>query len=107
MQRWRGLRTALAIALLPHGTEELKESDEEYVGLCAEFPSLSWLASTPEAALRGIRKVVSGVLADMKEAREPVPEPFASRKFSGRFMIRVPPKSTATWRSRVRKQESA
>ena len=29
--------------------------DGEYVGLCAEFPSLSWLAKTPEAALRGIR----------------------------------------------------
>jgi len=27
------------------------EDDNEYVGLCAEFPSLSWLARTPEAAL--------------------------------------------------------
>jgi hypothetical protein len=35
------------------------KEDGEYVGLCAEFPSLSWLASTPEAALRGIRKVVA------------------------------------------------
>ena len=34
------------------------EEDHEYVGLCAEFPSLSWLASNPEAALRGIREVV-------------------------------------------------
>jgi hypothetical protein len=33
------------------------EDDNEYVGLCAEFPSLSWLAKTPEAALKGIRKV--------------------------------------------------
>ncbi len=28
--------------------------DGEHLGLCAEVPSLSWLASTPEAALRGI-----------------------------------------------------
>ena len=35
------------------------EEDEEYVGLCAEFPSLSWLAEEPEAALRGIRQVVA------------------------------------------------
>ena len=28
------------------------EEDNEYVGLCAEFPSLSWLAANPEAALR-------------------------------------------------------
>ena len=27
--------------------------DGEHVGLCAEFPSLSWLARTPEAALKG------------------------------------------------------
>lgn len=34
------------------------EEDEEFVGLCAEFPSLSWLAESPEEALKGIRKVV-------------------------------------------------
>ena len=28
------------------------EEDDEYVGLCAESPSLSLLASTPEAVLR-------------------------------------------------------
>lgn len=65
--------------------------DQEHVGLCAEFPSLSWLASSPEAALRGIRDVVAGVVADMKHAREPIPEPLASRKFSGKFVVRVPP----------------
>jgi predicted HicB family RNase H-like nuclease len=67
------------------------ESDQEHVGLCAEFPSLSWLASSPEAALRGIRRVVADVVADMKESHEPIPEPLASRKFSGKFMVRVPP----------------
>ena len=41
------------------------EEDEEYVGLCAEFPSLSWLSSTPEAALQGIRQVVADVVADL------------------------------------------
>jgi hypothetical protein len=30
--------------------------DNEHVGLCAEFPSLSWLAPSPEKALSGIRK---------------------------------------------------
>ena len=28
------------------------EEDQEHVGLCAEFPSLSYLAKAPEAALR-------------------------------------------------------
>ena len=67
------------------------EDDQEHVGLCAEFPSLSWLASSPEAALRGIRRVVTGVVADMRKTREPIPTPLASRKFSGKFMVRVPP----------------
>ena len=34
------------------------EEDEEFIGLCAEFPSLSWLASTSEKALKGIRSIV-------------------------------------------------
>ncbi|MDA0323029.1 MAG: type II toxin-antitoxin system HicB family antitoxin [Verrucomicrobia bacterium] len=67
------------------------EDDKEHVGLCAEFPSLSWLASSPEAALRGIRRVVADVIADMKKSRESVPTPLAIRKFSGKFMVRVPP----------------
>jgi len=67
------------------------EDDQEYVGLCAEFPSLSWLASSPEAALRGVRGVVGEVVADMKRSKEPIPEPLASRTFSGKFMVRVPP----------------
>ena len=67
------------------------EGDAEYVGLCAEFPSLSWLAHTPEAALKGIRKLVNEVITDMITNGEPVPEPIATRHFSGKFMVRVPP----------------
>lgn len=67
------------------------EDDAEYVGLCAELPSLSWLARTPEAALRGIRKLVREVVADLRRHAEAVPEPLAIRHFSGKFMVRVPP----------------
>ncbi len=67
------------------------EDDQEYVGLCAEFPSLSWLASSQQAALKGIGAVVAGVVADMKKAREPIPEPLAGKRFSGKFLVRVPP----------------
>ena len=67
------------------------EDDGEYVGLCVEFPSLSWLASKPEAALRGMRKVVAGVVKDMQESGETPPQPIACRRYSGRFMVRVPP----------------
>jgi len=67
------------------------EEDGEYVGLCAEFPGLSWLARTPEAALKGIRRVVSQVIADMHRNKEIVPAPISTKRFSGKFMVRVPP----------------
>ena len=43
----------------------------EFVGLCAEFPSLSWLASTREAALVGIVKTMRQAVRDMAKSREP------------------------------------
>ena len=49
--------------------------DHAHVGLCAEFPSLSFLAEVPEDALNGIRAVVAQVVADMREQGEPCPEP--------------------------------
>ncbi|MDZ7580032.1 MAG: toxin-antitoxin system HicB family antitoxin [Deltaproteobacteria bacterium] len=67
------------------------EDDNEYVGLCAEFPSLSWLAVTPEKALKGIRKLVADVLLDMGINGETIPEPIACKRYSGKFMVRVPP----------------
>jgi predicted HicB family RNase H-like nuclease len=67
------------------------EEDGEYVGLCAEFPSLSWLAGTQEAALVGIRDTVKKVIQDMQSAGETIPQPLASRHYSGKFTVRVPP----------------
>ena len=67
------------------------EEDEEYVGLCVEYPSLSWLASTPQEALEGIRQMVADVVADMKANEERVPEPIALRHYSGKFTVRIPP----------------
>jgi predicted HicB family RNase H-like nuclease len=67
------------------------EEDQEYVGVCIEFPSLSWLAETPEETLSGIRQVVAEVVADMEANGEQVPEPFAIRQYSGKFLVRIPP----------------
>jgi predicted HicB family RNase H-like nuclease len=67
------------------------EEDNEYVGLCAEFPSLSWLANTPEAALKGIRKIVADIVNDMIDNNEPVPQPIACRQYSGKFSVQVTP----------------
>lgn len=65
--------------------------DREHVGLCAEFPSLSWLAPTPEEALTGIRKLVKDVVRDVKASAEEIPEPLAEKHYSGQFRVRIPP----------------
>lgn len=39
--------------------------DNEYVGQCAEFPSLSWLDADQSKAFSGIVNVVAEVVADM------------------------------------------
>ena len=65
--------------------------DDEHVGLCAEFASLSWLAKTPEAALKGIQKVVGDVVADMLANGESVPVAMAEKSYSGEFRVRTPP----------------
>jgi predicted HicB family RNase H-like nuclease len=65
--------------------------DGEHVGLCTEFASLSWLAKTPEAALKGIQKVVGDVVADMLASGESVPVAMAEKSYSGEFRVRIPP----------------
>lgn len=46
------------------------EEDQEHVGLCAEFPSLSWLAATQDEALQGIRAAVADVVLDLRNPAE-------------------------------------
>lgn len=59
--------------------------DQEHVDLCAEFPSLSWLAKSPEEALNGIMKLVDEVVKGMQANNQSVPEAIADRDFSGEF----------------------
>lgn len=65
--------------------------DGEHVGLCVEFPSLSWLATAPEEALSGIRKMIAEAVADMQASGESIPKPLAEKHYSGEFRVRIPP----------------
>lgn len=65
--------------------------DQEFVGTCVEFPSLSWLEEDEDEAFRGIRHLIKEVVADMKENGEKLPEPLSTRNYSGKFQIRVTP----------------
>jgi predicted HicB family RNase H-like nuclease len=64
--------------------------DGEFVAVCLELPSLSWLAASPQEALTGVEAVVRDAVADMHDNGEEVPAPLADRAFSGRFNVRVP-----------------
>lgn len=66
------------------------EDDQEFVGLCAEFPSLSWLNGKREAALRGIVALVRDAIADLDKTEE-APIPLTERPYSGELRIRIPP----------------
>jgi len=65
--------------------------DQEFVATVLEFPSLSWLDEDQFEALRGIERLVSGVIDELKQSGEPVPQPIATQTFSGRLNLRVPP----------------
>ncbi|WP_455475521.1 type II toxin-antitoxin system HicB family antitoxin [Bartonella sp. B17] len=65
--------------------------DKEYVGLCAEFSSLSWLDAQEENALKGIMNLVSEIVKDMQHNGEEVPVPLSHGKYSGKFQLRIPP----------------
>lgn len=66
-------------------------NDGEYVATCAEFPSLSWLAEDDMEALRGAKRLVLDAVTEMTANGETPPTPIADQRFSGKFMVRVPP----------------
>ena len=49
------------------------KEDEEYLGLCAELPSLSWIGDTAEKTLAGIRSLSAEALVDMESSGEFIP----------------------------------
>ncbi|MFC4127306.1 type II toxin-antitoxin system HicB family antitoxin [Nocardia rhizosphaerae] len=63
--------------------------DEEFVALCAEFPSMSWLAPTQEQAIEGLREMVAETVKDMAVNGEQVPAPLSEQSYSGRFLVRT------------------
>lgn len=65
--------------------------DNEFVGLCTEFGSLSWLAPNSVEALQGIQQLVREIVQDMRKNGEPIPEPISLMRFSGKFVVRIPP----------------
>ncbi|MGV9800542.1 type II toxin-antitoxin system HicB family antitoxin [Mycobacterium sp. NPDC003449] len=70
---------------------EWSPEDDEYVGLVAEFPSLSWLAPTAAEAISGAERLVDDILTDMAQASETAPVPLTERRYSGNLSVRTSP----------------
>lgn len=67
------------------------QEDEAYVATVAEFPSLSCVEETQADAFFGVVDLVGSVLEELRETGESIPAPFASRSYSGKFALRLPP----------------
>lgn len=67
------------------------EEDQEYVGLCAELPSLSYLDEVHTKALEGIIQLAKEVVLELIENQEEVPQPITDQRYSGKFQVRIPP----------------
>ena len=67
------------------------EEDQEFVGLCSEFPGMSWLDEDPQQAFAGIMALVQECINDLEANQEQVPVPLTKKQYSGRFMVRIPP----------------
>lgn len=62
------------------------EEDEEFVGLCAEFPGLSWLDEDQQAAFSGIVALVQDCIDDLAANHDPIPMPLSKKQYSGKFI---------------------
>ena len=78
-----------------HYTYRVTWSDEDgqFIGSCAEFPSLSHLADSLPEAFLGIVDLVTFCVDDLRQEGSPVPEPLSTRHYSGHLSIRVPPET--------------
>lgn len=73
-------------------TYEISWSDEDsvFISRCLEFPSLAAHGKSEVVALKEILELVEDILVDMKKSKEPIPEPIATRNYSGVTNLRMP-----------------
>ena len=67
------------------------EEDQEFVGTCLEFPSLSGLAKSQAGALKEIAMVVEDSVQSILEDGAKPPEPIATQEYKGNLSLRTTP----------------
>lgn len=85
-----------AVATPTHNAEEYSyrviwsQEDQAFIARVDEFPSLAAHGENREEALREITVAVEGVLEDLEETGEAIPEPYSKRQYSGTLNLRLP-----------------
>lgn len=65
--------------------------DGAYVAICLEIPDVRFLGATHAMALGGLLEATETVLLDMQAMGQPIPEPLATRRYSGVLKARISP----------------
>ena len=63
------------------------DEDESYIAVCPEFPGLSALGDTPEAAVREAEITLRLFIEEYEKDAVPLPEP---QTYSGKTIVRMP-----------------
>lgn len=65
------------------------EEDRAYVAEVPELPGCATHGSTYEAAIKNAQDAITSWIEGAKESGYPIPEPLATRRFSGKFITRI------------------
>lgn len=67
------------------------EEDRAYIAEVPELPGCATHGSTYEAAIKNAQDAIASWIEAAEESGYPIPEPFAVKKFSGKFVTRIDP----------------
>lgn len=70
---------------------EWSEEDGVYIAACLELPTVMAHGATMERALSHARSAVRVAIKSLQADHEEVPEPFSTRRYKGRLLLRTSP----------------
>ena len=76
---------------LPYTTELIPEGDGTWFARVSELPGCMTVGETREEAMAVLDDAMRAWIVDAVESGHAVPEPYANREFSGKFVVRVAP----------------
>jgi antitoxin HicB len=68
------------------------DEDSSYIAEVPELPGCMADGPSPEAAIKEVKKAVRLWIEVAKKEKREIPRPIDQRRYSGKFVVRVPPK---------------